>query len=349
MKKSVKLADIARKSNLSTSTVSLVLRGKPGIPHETRQRVLRVARQLGYRPRKSVRAAVNARRQGGGTLRTVGLIVKTEPQVAPQANPFYAHVLAGIESACRQQRIDLLYATLPVDENNVPGEVPRLLSETPLDGLLLVGIFVDDVLQHLLLDKEIPVVLVDAYSAADRYDAVVSDNSYGAGRAVHYLVGRGHRHIGFIGGGANAYPSLRERRQGYAQAMREHALTPVFADCLPQPEAVALQARRLLDQQPQLTAWVGCNDEVAAAALRTAQAAGRNVPRDLSLIGFDDIELAAHLMPPLTTLHLDKAGMGRMAMQLLAQRVQFPQTERLVAVIRPRLVERESVADCWSE
>jgi LacI family transcriptional regulator len=273
------------------------------------------------------------------------LVVKSEPGVTPQANPFYSHVLAGIEEACRQKNVNLLYATLPVDENNHPVEVPRLLLEESTDGLLLVGTLVDGALAPVLEQKAVPIVLVDAYALPNRYDAVVSDNVGGACQAVSYLIQRGHRHIGLIGSGPDAYPSLRERRQGYIQALREHNIADTyFADCTPKKETAFEAATLLLSQHPQVTAVFGCNDEIALAAMRAAQELGRRVPEDLSVIGFDDIDLALHVTPPLTTMHVDKVGMGRMAVQLLINRVEFPDAERVTFVLHPSLIERRSTA-----
>jgi LacI family transcriptional regulator len=339
--KRVKLSDIAHKSGVSISTVSLVLRNKPGIPPETRQRVLKAAQELGYRPRKSAAHSQLALVQ----LHNLGLVVKSEPGLAPQANPFYSHVLAGIEEACRQKGINLLYATLPVDEKNHPIEVPRLLVEESTDGLLVVGALVNGALAPVLEQKAVPIVLVDAYALSGRYDAVVSDNVGGACQAVSYLIERGHRHIGLLGSCPDAYPSLRERRQGYIQALQERGMAKTyFADCTPKKETAFEAATLLLSQHPQVTAIFGCNDEVALAAMRAAQASGRQVPEELSVIGFDDIDLAQHVTPPLTTLRVDKVDMGRRAVQLLISRVEFPDAEPATLVIHPSLIERESVS-----
>ena len=347
MSRYVTLADVARKSKVSLSTVSLVLRGKPGIPEATCQRVWEAAQALGYKRRSG-----SGRHSSGGgwplgKLHTIGLIVKAEPGTIPQANPFYSHVLAGIEAACRQGNINLLYATLPVDENNVAVETPRMLEEDSADGLLLVGAFADATLTAVLGRRSCPVVLVDAYSSVNGYDAVLSDNVGGARRAVQYLIERGHRHIGLIAGHPHAYPSLSERREGYLQALQMAGITETyFTDCPLNPQAAAEATIQLLQRQPQITALFGCNDEVAIAAMRAAQSLGRRIPENLSVIGFDDIDLAQHVTPPLTTMHVDKAGMGRMAVQLLGNRIEFPSAERVTTLICPRLIERESVAAC---
>jgi LacI family transcriptional regulator len=98
-----------------------------------------------------------------------------------------------------------------------------------------------------------------------------------------------------------------------------------------------------LEQHPQITALFACNDHTAIAALRAAQAIGRRVPEDLAVIGFDDIDLAQHVVPALTTMHVDKVTMGRLAVQMLKYRLAHPESDQVTTVLRPRLVERESV------
>ncbi|MGA7729825.1 MAG: LacI family DNA-binding transcriptional regulator [Chloroflexia bacterium] len=338
----VTLADIARESHVSLSTVSLVLREKPGFPDETRRRVLDVAKALGYRSRSE--ADPSSARHRGTKLHTLGLLVKSIAGQPPNANPFYSHVLAGIEDACRRRHVNLLYSTLPVDEHNIVVDTPRLLRDEIADGLLLIGVFVDNTLDSLLKDLELPVLLVDAYTVCGEYDAVLSDNLRGAYGAVQHLVNRGHRHIGLIGTGADAYPSIRERRMGYAQALGDNGITErYYADCPPDAQAAAEATAALLAKHPRITAIFGCNDEVAIAAMRRAQAMGRSVPRDLSVIGFDDIDMASVVSPALTTMRVDRVGMGRMAVQLLGYRVEFPDSERVTSVLSPRLIERQSV------
>ena len=343
MPQPVTLADIARKSKCSVSTVSLVLRGKPGLAAETRARVLIAARSLHYQPRGGPNGQTPA--HPVGQLRNVGVILKAEAGSVPHSNAFYSHVLAGIEAACRRRKLNLLYATIPVDENNVPLEMPQLLSDTQADGFLLLGAFVGETLFRLLGDTSKPVVLVDAYADAGQYDSVLSDNLFGAFQATSALIARGHRHIGLVGGHPQAYPSVRERRDGYLQALRAHGLADTYCACCPLNDEAAMQATlTLLQDHPEVTALVGVNDAVAVAGLRAAQTLGRRVPKDLSIIGFDDIDLAQHVTPKLTTMQVDKAAMGRLAMLLLQNRFEAPEAERDTVSLRPRLIERESVA-----
>jgi LacI family transcriptional regulator, galactose operon repressor len=338
MTRRVTIEEIARQSGVSLATVSLVLRDKPGITEETRRRVIDTARSLGYqrRPQAGSVALLD--------LQQIGVIVKTRPDDQPQANPFYAPVLAGVEAMCRKSQINLLYATVPVDLDNHPLALPRMLLEDQIDGVLLVGAFVDHTIEHMLRQRNTPVVLVDAYATEQCYDAVVSDNFRGAYEAVSYLVQRGHHHIGMVGSLPNAYPSITERRRGYVQALVDHQISGrYFADSHIDMAEVAAATGDLLRREPQITALFCCNDATALSAMRAAQAGGWRTPEDLSIVGFDDIDLAAHVVPALTTMRVDKIGMGRLAVQLLANRAEFPNAACATVVLRPTLVERESV------
>jgi LacI family transcriptional regulator len=338
MSRRTTMEDIARQSGVSLATVSLVLRDKPGINTETRQRVLDVARALGYRRRLQVDL------EAAQSLQQVGLLIKGRTYDQPQTNNFYAAVMAGIDAACRRQQINLLFATLAVDSDNRPQELPRMLLEDHLDGLLLVGAFVDSTITRLMERRTTPTVLVDAYAAEKRYDSVVSDNVRGAYEATAHLIAHGHRHIGLVGSLPDAYPSIAERRRGYLQALHDHGIpTPYFADSHIEHLQAAEAAVELLRRSPQITALFCCNDITAIAVMQAAQALGRTVPDDLSIIGFDDIDLAQHVTPGLTTMHVDKIAMGRLAVQLLSNRVDFPDSSCVTAVLCPTLVVRQSV------
>jgi LacI family transcriptional regulator len=338
--KRVTLSDIAEKSDVSLTTVSLVLRNKAGsgIPSETQQRVLETARDLGYR----VKSPLEAHQ----VVNQIGILLRAREGDLPLANPFYSTILAGIEAACRQNRLNLLSATLPVNDDNYPLEIPRLLDGEHIDGLLLVGTFVDRTLDHLLDEKSVPTVLVDAYSESTAYDAVVTENYQGAYQAVSYLIEHGHRHIGIVGSLPHAYPSICERRQAYLGALQAHDIaTTYFADCHLRREEAFAATTYLLTQNPQITALFGVNDDVAFAAMRAAQTLDKHVPHDVSVIGFDDIDLAHLTIPALTTMQVDKINLGRTAVQTLINRVQAPDSPRVTVALRTRLIERQSVQD----
>jgi LacI family transcriptional regulator len=334
----VKFTDIARQSGVSVATVSLVLNNKPGVSEDTRERVLEVAGQLGY-PLKPAATQRNSK-----SLTTIGMLVKIDPDIPPQANPFYSKVILGIEDACRRNGINLLFATLPVDENNRPLEIPQILNIGFVDGLLLVGTFVDETFTLVSGRRPTPIVLVDGYSKTESFDSVVSDNFRAAYQAVKYLIDKGHRHIGLVGSDDNCFPSLRERRNGYLRALKEDEITEVSIANFNINKSHGYQETiSLLQEFPQITALFCVNDEVGSTAIRAAQSQGKCVPEDISILGYDDTYFAANTHPALTTMQVDTVAMGRAAVHLLSLRLENPSSARITLTIHPTLVERESV------
>jgi LacI family transcriptional regulator len=245
--------------------------------------------------------------------------------------------------ACRRLQVNMLLATVPVDASNQPVDLPRVLIEGETDGLLLVGAFVDATISRLLRSRPAPAVLVDGYAEENGYDSVVSDNFRGAHQAVAHLLQHGHRRVAVVASQPDSYPSIAERRRGAVQALREQGIEPIFADSPLGREPAAEAVARLMGATSDVTALFCCNDESAIGALEALRGLGRDVPGDVSLVGFDDIDLAAHVVPALTTMQVDKVSMGRLAVQLLANRVEYPASGHVSLVLGPRLVERRSV------
>ena len=339
----VTIADVARESGVSAATVSLALRNKAGLREETRQRVLDAAQQLGYRYQASNQAATRQE------VDQIGVLVKTRNNDSAATNSFYGPILAGIEEICRRRQIHLVYANLLVDESNAPIDPPRLLTDRRTDGLLVVGMQINQSFCTLLQQDSSPVVLVDAYAEGNPFDAVVSDNIAGAYAATHHLIAQGHRHIAIFGSQRHAFPSIAERREGYTKAICEAELTPCFWDCPLWPDAAAKMAPTYLADHPEISAVFACNDAVAMVLFRAAQEQKREIPTDLSIIGFDNIELAQHTHPPLSTMRVDKTGMGRLAAQLLLNRIEYPAAAPVHALIHPQLIRRQSVAVCKAQ
>lgn len=336
-RRKITLADVARDAGVSQAAASLAIRGEPGVSRETRERVLATARRIGYR---GVSRSPTRRMKSV----TIGLIIKAPVGDAPEANRFYAPVMAGIEELCRVRDIDLLFAAMPVDDDYHPIEVPRLVTDRATDGLIIIGAHLSAGTASALVDWP-TAILVDAYAEDASVDTVVSDNTGGARQAVEHLIANGHREIAIAGARADSFPSIVQRRRGYEQAMTEAELRPRVIDVahVP-PEAAAAAALGYLEANPEVTAIFAANDAVAVEIIRAAQRAGRKVPGDLSVVGYDDIDLARFVTPQLTTLAVDKLGMGRLALTLLLHRLEFPDDALVQAVVRTSLVERGSVA-----
>jgi LacI family transcriptional regulator len=323
------------------------LNDKPGLPPETRTKVLGVARQLGYEVRSASPSLVKP-----STLETVGILVKRAQgdSAPPSSNIFFSHVIAGVEAGCRQENITLLYSTLPVDSNNNSLEIPRLINDTRVDGLILIGNYVDERLNAALRQRNIPVVLVEAYCCSGEFDSITIENGEGTYSAIKYLIDRGHRHIAFVGSYPDSRISFRYRRQGYRQALADHNIpNTYFVDCPHNNrEAIIDGVSKLLAENPQVTALFGCNDEVAVISIHGVREAGKRVPEDISIIGFDNNAKSENSFPPLTTMNVDKVGMGRLAVQLLINRAENPDQGTVSMRVHTRLVERQSVLDLRS-
>ena len=329
------LADVAAAVGLSPAAVSLALRGKIGVSEATRARVVEVAQTIGYRP------VAGAARQRHKPM-TIGLVIKAVHGDSPEANRFYAPVMAGIEESCRVHRMDLMLATMPVDQHYYPIEVPRIVTNRTCDGLIVVGAHLSRATADILRSAP-PVVLVDAYSEDDSFDSVATDNIGGARIAVQHLVSRGHRNIAILGTELGSYPSILHRRRGYEQIVAEAGLAPRYIDSpYWPPEAAAVAGISYLAEHPDTTAIFCANDAVAVALLQAARQAGISVPGRLSIVGFDDIDLAGFVSPGLTTMAVDKVGMGRIAVTLLAHRLEIGQDSVTQTLVRPTLVLRES-------
>lgn len=338
MTENITIKDIAQQTGVSVATVSLALNNRPGVSPETRARVLEVAGQLGYPVNKPSPAKSNTR--------TIGMVVKTEANLPPRANPFYSQVIVGIEEACRRNQINLMFATMPVDENNHPTSIPQVFYSDQVDGLLLVGAFMDATITSLAGHNLPPIVLVDAYSDTETYDMVVSDNFQAAYNAVEFLLAQGHHHIGLIGSEPDSYPSIRQRRNGYLRCLKDHGIPDTYIASFnpndPSDDGYD-EIVSVLQTNPQLTALFCVNDHVALTAMKAAFDLGRKIPEDLAVIGYDDIHQAATTIPSLSTMRVDTASMGWAAVNLLLMRLEQPDAARMTLVIHPTLVKRDSI------
>ena len=334
--KATTIGDLAAALGLSQAAVSMALRGKPGVSAATRARVLEASASMGYEfgPTPSRRSR---------NPMTVTLVIRALPEW-PTSNVFYGPILAGIEERCRGLDVRLVFAIMPVDERNHPLEVPRSVTDHPTDGLILVGADIGARWSSLLRVGAVPTVLVDGYADDKALASVDIDNVSGARTAVRYLINRGHRDIAIVGTAPNAFPSVLERRVAYEQAVGEARLTPHYVD-VPyyDHERAAEAAVRYVLAHPEVTAIFCANDLTAITFLQAARGAGISVPDQVSVVGFDDIDLASIILPGLTTMAVDKPGMGRLAVTLLLHQLEMGKIAGTTTLVKPTLVERATV------
>jgi len=333
-----RLQDVANLAGVSIGTASHALNNKSVVSPETRERVLLAATQLGYNlPSRTFQPSPK-------TLSTVGVLVKQHAGQDVPIDTFYGAVLSGAEHECKRNNISLLYSSVVVDEMSNVVEWTPLLEDPQVDGWLILGAFLQDTMRQLEGHVGASVVLVDSYAPHMMFDTVVINNEHGAYCAVSHLIEQGHRHIGLIGSAPNAYPSIRERRAGYLRALNEHGLTTPYIEDSPLLRTASLEAtKRLLTRHPEITAIFACNDDTAMAVMRAAYELGRRVPDDLSVVGFDNMEFASEIIPPLTTVHVDKMLMGALSVRQLIDRRQHPTRVPVTILVSTRMVIRDSV------
>jgi DNA-binding LacI/PurR family transcriptional regulator len=337
MPKQVKLNDVARLAGVSLGTASQALNQRSNVSEETRARVLEAALGLGYL--KEVVKTLQTQ-----AISVVGMLTKHDINLQTTVNAFYSQVQAGVEQACRDYGLSLMVSAIEVDRQNRPVMLPTMIKEQHPDGLLFVGTFLDDTIASIYKDLDIPIVLIDSYAPHLPYDSVVTDNRQGTLLAVNHLVEQGHTCIGLIGSFENSAPSILERRAAYLEAVRLHSLKPYVEDSDLLKATGYASTKRLLEHSPEVTAIFACNDEVATGVLQAARELGRSVPNNLSVIGFDNVDYAAELYPPLTTVHVHKTWMGRLGVRMLVERTKHLDQPQMTCSLATKLVLRDSVS-----
>jgi len=327
--------DVAQLAGVSRTTVSFVLNDVPGvkISQETRQRVLEAARQLNYHPTAAARSLAS------GKTKRIGLILG-EGQERLAADAFLPSFLQGI-TASVHRRGYLLVLQLAED---VPTHeaYARLIHEQQVDGLILSGPTSDDPLLPQLLEERYPMILHGRLEGND-LPSVDVDNHAGAYQAVNHLIGVGYRRIAFISNAPLSYSGTQDRFAGYKMAMAEHDLphddelirTAAF---LPESGREAMAELLTLTERPE--AVFAASDVVALGAMTAIHQASLRIPEDIAVVGFDDIFLAAHASPPLTTVRVPAYGLGWTAAETL---ITFIEGDNVASVtLETELVIRES-------
>ncbi len=345
--------DVAREADVSVGTVSRVFNNHINVTKDVRKRVLEAASKIGYfGPRgQDARSRGNSR-----ALREIGFLFSSnvDTTMTVTANPFWSHILYGVENEARKSNIKVTYRTLG-ELVQTPQVLLTTLYEMKLGGILLVGPAEAETIQ-LLQSMKLPLVLVDNYVPELSVDAVLGDNFEGARSAVDYLISEGHRRIAFIGGPTtvggsrpiNKVYTIERRAAGYRTALLDAGLS-VDYDLY---EATNLSADEAHEACKRLLARNGidgfsaifcANDEIAIGAMKALREAGRRIPEDVSLVGFDDIALVEHLTPALTTVRINKEALGSTAVKALLARVADFDAVNVTSMLEVELIKRDSV------
>jgi LacI family transcriptional regulator len=318
MKARPTIRDVAKRAGVSTTTVSFVLNDNPNetISPPVRQRVWEVARALNYQP--SAAASALSRKR----TRNVALIFYKDDDV--MANNFYSFVVQGAIKEATENDYNLLFSYIESTYTGF-GDLPKSIREKNADGALCVR-HTDPKMIHDIQSLGIPIVAVDNQPLIRSINTAQIDNERGGILASECLRKLGHRRVACLMP-RNPPPSLAERMEGFRIGLEQHGLKfdakrhVLWTETL-SFEAAFDTARALFAKARVPTAIFCGNDEMAAAVLRAARQAGRHVPNELSVIGFDDVWLSRYVDPPLTTIGVEKERLGRRAMGRLLQVVE---------------------------
>lgn len=297
--------DVARAAGVSKGAVSFALNSKPGVAPRTRERILSAARDLGWTPSARARALSVSR------ALSVGLVM-ARPSDTLRADPFFPSFIAGLESVL-SERGNALLLQVVADQQRAETSYRRLASEGRVDGVFVTDLFVDDSRPTLLAELNLPFVVIGPGLTDEDWPVVGVDDAPAIVAAVEHLIALGHTHIAHIAG-PNSMVHGHSRREAWSQALKRAGLSQgpcVDADF--SAESGAAATRQLLDLADPPTAIVYANDLMAMAGLSVAHSRGVDVPGDLSITGYDDTEMAAHLQPSLTTVSTDVIEWGRAA------------------------------------
>ena len=323
------MADVAARAGVSHQTVSRVLNDAAAVRPETRDAVLAAIAALGYRRNQAARALVT-RRSG-----LIGVIVDELRLYGP------ASTVSSVAQAARVAgyglTLDLLW---DVTGSSVAAALEHQLSQA-VEAVVLVAAHGEMPDPAVLRGLSVPVIALDGFLGADSPTAGV-DQRAGGVMATRHLLELGHRTVGHITG-PTGWPQADARHAGFLDALDQAGLEPgpvVTGDW--SPRAGYQAGQRILEENPSTTALFVANDQMAMGALRALVEAGRSVPDDVSVVGFDDIPEASFSQPPLTTIRQDFAALGREAVRLVIGAIageELPST-----LVPPRLVTRASSA-----
>lgn len=326
----VTILDVARATGVSAQTVSRVVNNRPGMREATRQRVQEAIERLGYRPDGIARGLVTRR-----TL-TLGLVV---PDIA---NPFFPEIVQGAEEVAWEAGYNLFLCDVREDLRREEAAL-RSLHDKRVDGVIVCSARLHDDVLWPLLKTHPAAVVVNRRAPEQIASSVRVDYASGIRKAVQHLRARGCRTLGFLAGPAYAYGGL-ERARGFAEALEAAGHFPdpeLSLPCPPYLEGGYDVARSLFGHHGEVDGLICYNDLVALGALRACAELGRRVPEDVSVVGYDDIPLAALVTPALTTLGMSKRELGAQAVRLLLGRIDGS-AETGEVVLEPELIVRSS-------
>ncbi|VTP16409.1 Ribose operon repressor [Phytobacter ursingii] len=319
-------------AGVSTSTVSHVINKDRFVSDAIREKVESAIKALNYAP------SALARSLKINQTRTIGMLITAS------TNPFYSELVRGVERNCFERGYSLVLCNTEGDEQRMNSNLETLMQKR-VDGLLLLCTETHQPSREILQRyPSVPTVMMD-WAPFDGDSDLIQDNSLlGGDMATQYLINKGHTHIACIAGPLDKTPA-RLRLEGYRDAMARAGLTildgnEIIGNFEFSGGFEAMQMLLALEVRPQ--AVFICNDAMAVGAYLALYQAGLRVPQDIAIVGYDDIELAQYMTPPLTTIHQPKDELGELAIDVLIHRISDPTQQQQRLQLTPVLMERGS-------
>ena len=327
------IKDVARLAGVSTTTVSHVMNKTRFVAENTTKKVAAAVDELNYAP-----SAV-ARSLKSNSTRTIGMLV------TKSTNLFFAQVIHGVEEFCYTQGYSLILCNTDGNISKLHDYL-RMLTEKRVDGLLIMCSDLHpknvDLLQK---NKDLPLLIMD-WGTQDLTTDCIQDNAKEGGYiATQHFIENGHTKIACITGPLEKR-TCQMRLEGFRMALEEAGIKEnsdwvIEADF--ECESAVKAALQLLEQKERPTAVFCFNDTMALAAISAFRGAGLKIPQDISIIGYDNIEIAPFFSPPLTTVHQPKNRLGQTAVKLLLERIANKESQQKIYELKPELVSRHSV------
>lgn len=328
----VTIYDIAKRANVSPSTISRALQDHPRIGAKTRLQIQSLAKEMGYIPSDVARSLTTNRTQ------TIGMVMATT------ADPFVGRVVEGVENAAIRAGFNVFISTSQNDRQRELAVIDAL-QRRRVDGIIVFASHLVEAYWRHLERIHVPVVIIDEQDISDKIHFLTVDDKQGAQTAVTHLLNLGHRRIGYVGV-TNRPKSSQYRLEGYLLALEQAGIAPeptlIFADTLIEPHARRGESSLEPLWSAGATAVFCYNDVTAIGLLSACYQRGLTVPDHLSVIGFDDIDMAAYAIPPLTTIRQPQFELGQRAMQMLLELLNGEQPEN--QIIPGELVIRQTTA-----
>lgn len=336
MGKAVKLADIAEQMNVSTVTVSKALSGQKGVSEQMREKIKKLADELGYRQPSATRLAAKNKSYN------IGVIIVE--YYLDKYNSFYWQMYQEVATKAVQKECFTMLEVLTAQMEK-ENEMPKLLKEEKADGLIVIGKVPAEYLTELEETAKIPLIFLDFYDAGRECDAVVPDNYNGAYLLTNYLFSMGHRRIAYVG--TLLYNgSITDRYFGYAKSLMEHGLE-VRKDWIINDrdmESGKIGSQGTLELPEEMPTAFVCNSDLTASELiKKLGENGYSVPKDISVVGFDNYLYPGLCEVEITTYEVDMKEMARKTINTLIKKMGNEDYKKGVSVIEGRIVYKSSV------